>query len=82
MSEKKNPSKQSIIIMSVCLLVAVVLAVTLFVQRSSLNAQVAQLTTDLSASRTEWEAVAAEKETLQAQLTEKENALKEAQLSL
>ena len=51
MSEKKNTQKQSVILMCVCLLVAVVLVVTLFVQRGSLNAQVTQLNADLTASR-------------------------------
>ena len=70
------------IVLAVVLVAAVILAVWLFTQRSALQQEITTLNADLEASRTLWQTTSDEKEALQATLSETENALKEAQLSL
>ncbi len=67
MSEAKNKKNINLILLCAVLLVAVVLAIMLATQRSSLNNQIASLNEELTTSRTSWETIAAEKEELQAQ---------------
>ena len=77
MSETKKVNVPLLLLCGV-FLVAVIVAITMAAQRNSLSAEVTELQQQIAEEQATWQAIAAEKEELQATLTETENALKEA----
>lgn len=82
MSKTGKKMNSTLLLLSLVLVAAIALSVSLYSQRAALTDQVNAMTLELEKSRNSWETTAALKEQMQAELNTVTEALREAQLTI